>query len=288
MIPVLAAFLLLAVPQVPTETPTAPPLGVEVTHLGNEGFLLRSKEATVLIDAFLEEPYSLYEPLSDARLGRLLEAEGPFAGAVTCLASHKHRDHFQPAVAAAYLRTNPGARFLSSPQVVALLREEDPLVGGGEQVESLYPTEGALSRTIGADLSIRFLALQHSGERWKELQNLGHDFTLGGLRFLHVGDADTRPANFNKYGLADIEFDVALLPYWYFEHGDGQALIAECIRAKTYVACHVPPTERAALRRRSEAAAPGLWIPGPEDEPRLFLPASETPAEGAPSDDRRR
>ena len=258
------------------EAEPAPPAGVEVTHLGNEGFLLHTPEAAVLLDAFLEERYSVYEPVPPARRGPLLAGEAPFDGDVLCLVSHVHRDHFQPAPAARYLRNQPRARLVGTPQVIEALRAEAPVLAGTGRVLALTPAEGAERRTWFEDaVEVRFLDLPHGGRFRGKIQNRGHEVRLGGLLFLHVGDADLAPETWRALEMQERSYDVALLPYWAFESGQGRRLIRDVVRARHYVACHVPPEERTAFRERVRAEWPALWVPAPTDAPRRFAPAGK-------------
>ena len=61
----------------------------------------------MLIDAFVAEPYSLYAALGERALEQLSAAAAPFDSVDLALASHVHRDHFQPAAACAFLEAAP-------------------------------------------------------------------------------------------------------------------------------------------------------------------------------------
>ena len=97
---------------------------VEVTYLGNEGFLLTAGETRVLVDALYGDGIPGY-PAVPRDVRRELEAgRGRFAGVDLVLASHAHADHFDPAAVARHLRANPAALFLSTREAVAAVRDE--------------------------------------------------------------------------------------------------------------------------------------------------------------------
>jgi L-ascorbate metabolism protein UlaG (beta-lactamase superfamily) len=237
---------------------------LEVLALANEGFLLRAGEDAVLIDAFVSEPYAGYAALGGEALADLVAARGPFASVDLALASHVHRDHFQPAPARAFLGASPRALLASSPQVLEALLADYAAAGAREPSERLrdvLPEVGAeLPLEVGG-IRVDVLRLSHGTGRFAELQNLGHVITLGGVTALHVGDAATVPETFAAYGLRRRGIDVAFVPYWYFESADGRRIVDEHLRPARLVACHIPPGELEAVTRRLAASRPDVLVP---------------------------
>ena len=102
---------------------------LQIVALANEGFLLRCDVDAVLIDAFLAEPYSIYDALPPTVLKLLLGAQAPFDSVDLALVSHVHGDHFQPAPARRFLDASPQTLLASSPQVLAALAAYDLAAG---------------------------------------------------------------------------------------------------------------------------------------------------------------
>ncbi len=259
----------------PSEQATGEERGVEITYLANAGFYLRSREHAVLIDACLREPVGVYETLPGPVRNKLLNRGAPFDEAMLVLVSHEHSDHVQLRVLERLLLSNPGAHLATSPQVVALLKN-----GAADytvlekRVETVQVRRGAMSSLTEQGLQVSFFQLDHSGKGHERLVNLGHLIELGGLRILHVGDAEPSPGNFAAYGLASKGIDVAIVPYWYFGSPGGAQVLREEIRARTLIACHVPPRERESLNALLSTQFPEVILFQNPMETRTFLPAA--------------
>lgn len=230
-------------------TPIESPPVVEITWLANEGVLIAAGDRRVLIDAFVSEPYSMYTHLSESVAQDVLAGVAPFAGVDLALASHVHRDHFQPEFAQAYFDVHRDTPLLSSRQVVEL-------VGPKENAEVRYPQPGQSSHWSGAGITVEFLNLSHGGGRFAGIHNLGHIIEIDGVRILHIGDAAMQPRNFEPYRLAERDLDVALIPYWYFSSEDGGRIVDEHLVADLRIAVHLPragaDTENVEVARRDE------------------------------------
>jgi len=262
-----------------TQEAPEPYSGVEITFLANEGFILRAGEEVVLIDGFLAQPYSIYAALSATQLEQLREARAPLDGDVLCLASHVHRDHFQAAPAAEFLRRNQKARLWSSPEVIDALAKHDVELAGSERVRGLFPEPGKSMTREHARVQVRFLDLPHGGERWRTLQNLGHLITLGEMRVLHIGDAATTPQNFARHDLRAAEIDVALVPFWFLSSSEGRRVVDEIIHADHVILCHIPTQDRAPIASAMATERPAVIVPRQGEEPRRFKPRTQAPAQ---------
>jgi L-ascorbate metabolism protein UlaG (beta-lactamase superfamily) len=244
-----------------TETPPPPAPQVEITYLANEGFLLRSGDDAVLIDAFVGMPYAGYPALPAAVLKKLEQGLPPFAGVDLALASHVHGDHFQPKPARLFMAAVPGAMFVSSPQVIeGFSKDHAPASRLADRLKTVMPPAGDRTRFRRGGVEIEVLHLSHGTGRFASIQNLGHLIRIGGMTILHVGDAAIDPRNFAPYALADAGVDIALLPYWYWQSGRGRALIEEHLKADVHVACHVPVKDRAALVSSLREQVQGLVV----------------------------
>ena len=213
---------------------------LEVTALANAGFLLRADGRSVLLDAFVAEPHSLYDALPASLLAALESARPPFDDVVLALVSHAHADHLQAAPARAFLAHSPACRLWGPPQACEQVLDgaADPSLA--ERVSAIWPEVGGQEVQEFAGVQVESLRLSHGSGRFADVQSLGHLVTLDGFRVLHVGDADMDPGLFAPFDLSAREIDVALLPYWYWMSATGRRVIDECIGARQLVACHVP------------------------------------------------
>lgn len=237
-------------------------LGIEITYLANEGFLLRSGPYEILIDAFVAEPYSGYAALSPEMLQKLMSAAPPFDGAkIMALTSHAHRDHFQPETAERFLLRSSTATFVSSPQVVGVLAKSSQDYQKIKDLVRAIPVKpGEIQAIPGPEVTIQFMNFQHGGEKNKKIQNYGHLITMGGLKVLHVGDPDPDEELFAPYDLAKRNIDVAFVPYWFFSSEEGVRIIDEQFHANYLIVCHIPLDEQADIVARLHKDNPHVLV----------------------------
>ncbi len=264
---ILTSFLLVAPAAAQVQPPTGGPAGfepkpsvegVEVTFLANAGFLLHSGKYSVLIDAFLKEPYYIYEAVPPQVHQDMVLAKPPFDGIVLALVSHNHGDHFQPRTAEKFLKNNNQAQLVTLPDVLATLK------ANAKDFDSIKrrvtPVQPRPTQTLAQDeMSVEFMTLVHTGPENKDVQNLGHLIEMGGMKILHVGDAKPTLDTFAAYNLPSKKIDIAIVPYWYFGEGARQVL-TEQIRARTLIACHIPAQELEKFRESMKTSFPDLII----------------------------
>lgn len=207
---------------------------VDVTYLGNEGFLLSAGDTRILVDALYGDGLAGY-PVVPRDIRRELEAgRGRFAGVDLVLASHHHGDHYDPSAVARFLRAQPDARFVSTRQAVERLRDD----GLADRVHGYWPAE-AESETLELDgIKLTVLNLHHGRDRRPEVQNLGFVIEIGGLCVLHVGDTEVSAKEIDVYGLGDAGIDVGLMPVWFFDWPEWRPVLDE-IRPRHLVAMHM-------------------------------------------------
>jgi L-ascorbate metabolism protein UlaG (beta-lactamase superfamily) len=257
---------------------------MDVIYLANEGVLLRSGSQAVLVDALFGEGLDGYATVAPAERARLERAEPPYDQVTLVLATHRHRDHFDPSAVARFLAANPRAHFLSTPQAVAELRSAlgaagEPAAAG--RIHASLPAAGVAERQELGGVSLRVLRLHHG--TGSGIENLGFLVDLGGVRALHVGDSDNA-ADLAAYRLHEERIDIALLPVWFYSWADYDAAVRE-LGALRRVAFHVALPEAPAdyhgpaasfdeLRRLVEERAPGVELLSRPDQRLVVAPAA--------------
>lgn len=213
---------------------------VEVTYVGNEGFLIVSGGKKVLVDALYREGVPGYVVLP-VRLRQTIErANSPFDKIDLVLATHFHADHFDPAAVGAYLLSSSGALFVSTHQSMDRLRRQ--MSGKPQTIKrarATFPVEGRRIELNHHGVNLEVLNVHHG--RGGKIENLGFIIELDGWRFLHVGDSQGDADDFRLNKLHEERFDVAFIPYWYLAYDGMTAAVTEVIRAERIVAMHVPP-----------------------------------------------
>ena len=217
---------------------------ITVRYIANEGVLIATADKQILIDGLHREylPEYLFPP---PEMQSVLEnARPPYDKIDLLLVSHIHGDHFSPQSIGLYLKGNPRTAFASSQEAVdGVAKNFTEYEKVKSQIRAVV-YEWKKSSEIKQDgIKVTFLGLRHGGERWKDLQNLGHVIEIGGKKFLHIGDADMTAENFSSFGIAAKGIDVALIPFWYLMTKEGRALVKEQFDPKSIIAVHIPPAD---------------------------------------------
>ena len=242
--------------------------GVLVQQLANEGFILGDGKSTrVMIDGMVVEPYSVYGGLPADYVSDFNSANGPFARINLVLVSHQHHDHNQPEHACKFIQNSIGV-LATSQQVIDLMRERcRPFILSSPRVQVVDPQYGEPINMQVGDASVTIFLLSHGSGKYASLDNYGHLVELGGMRVLHIGDAAMEAADFNTAGVADMDVDIALIPFWYFQPGPGGAMVRKFLTAKHMIATHIPPGEMEEVKDFLRVEYPNVRIlENPMDE----------------------
>ena len=244
---------------------------VMITQLANEGVILFDGKTRIMIDGMVVEPYSVYGGLDEAAAADFTRASGAFAGIELALSSHRHHDHNQPRFACKFLQASPQTEFVSSPQVMGLMREKcRQLVTTDPRLREITPQYGQPEVLQHGEVKITVFPLSHGTRKYAKIQNYGHLVEMGGLKILHIGDAAMDPTDFRKAGLDQVKLDVALIPFWYFQPGPGAEVIDQYMDASLKVAVHIPPGEMEEVRIHMREFYPQVKImQGPLEELRF-------------------
>lgn len=93
---------------------------VEITYVGNEGFLIAVGDKKILVDA-LFQTFPPSPTLSPEVVELMQNARPPFDDVDLVLATHSHHDHFHAGMVWQHLQNNPQALFVSTREAVDLL-----------------------------------------------------------------------------------------------------------------------------------------------------------------------
>ncbi len=167
-----------------------PGSSVEVRYIANEGVLISSKDKRVLIDGLHRRYEDSYAYLPDSEREKIETARPPFDQIDLLLTSHMHGDHFHPESVGRYLKSSVKTIFATSDQVAGEVAAKfsDYLAIKDRITSIAYSFKERQTKTL-AGIDVEFLSVGHGTDRHAGIQNLGHVFTLGGTKFLHLGDA---------------------------------------------------------------------------------------------------
>ena len=217
---------------------------VTISYKGNMGVFISSGKLDVLIDGLHDfyRPDYLNTPV--AELQKIFQRSGAYIKLGIALFTHFHRDHFSASLTKSFLEASPAHKAGGAPQVVDSL----PI----NQTINAWNRDSIIFSDNSADLKIKSFNIPHTGQqRHSQVQNVAYLLEISGKYILHIGDAETDAAAFEK--LKRRKIDVMVVPLW-FLMGEGRQIIAD-IRPRTVIATHISPRETQSL---AEYAIPGV------------------------------
>jgi L-ascorbate metabolism protein UlaG (beta-lactamase superfamily) len=210
-----------------------------LTYLANEGVVLEGKGGRIFIDAFFGDGLPDYPVVPAAMRDSIERGLGGFGGPAAALTTHPHRDHFDPAALARYLRSNAEAIAVGPAGTAARLDSVSP--GLRARSRELAPT-GAKPATVDIGWArIQALAIPH-GHTMRPVEHVAYLVALDGTTALHLGDTGSDPATWTGLGLPATGVDLALVPFWYALDSERFASLLRVTRARTVVLLHLPRT----------------------------------------------
>jgi uncharacterized protein (TIGR02145 family) len=221
-----------------------------VTYVANEGFLIEGAGKKVLVDAIFNNGYNTSLTPSPELLDQLTGARGPFADVDLLLVSHTHGDHFNPELVTAHMRNNARCQLVAHTQAVNQLRKKEGFAQIRDRIHEVKLEPGSRESIAVNGISVEVLGLPHSPTIQNgrnvhaQMRNLAFFVSLGGTRFLHLGDAEpeSSAAQLEAFPFDETRIDLLFLPY-FDQSLTAQRLIAEKIKPGRIVAMHVPPAE---------------------------------------------
>jgi len=256
---------------------------IVITQLANAGVIVTDGRARVMIDGMVVEPYAVYGGLPEAARADFFAARGEFAGIDLALVSHRHHEHSQPEFGCRFLQASPSTEVYTSDQVIGLLREFcRDFVVGNPRIHTIAPQHGQPERIEVEGARVTVFPLSHGTRKYARIQHFAHLLEIGGMKVLHLGDAEMDPAEFERAGFADIRVDVALIPIRFFQPGPGAELIGRYLDAPLKIAVHISPGEVNEVRAYMEEFFPTVQMMDKPMEQLRFTVAGQAPPPSGP------
>jgi len=182
---------------------------VDVTYVGNSGFLINIGEKKILIDALFkgfEGNYELPQEVQD----KLISAQAPFDDVDLILVTHAHGDHIDPDMVRQHLQNNPKAIFASTQQMV------DALNGFSDRSIGFIPTKEESESKVINDISVEAFYLPHGPD--SRIINIGFLISVNGITLFQTGDADFDQFTFEEFRsleLPERKIDLSFIQHYY-------------------------------------------------------------------------
>jgi L-ascorbate metabolism protein UlaG (beta-lactamase superfamily) len=173
------------------------------------------------------------------------------------------------------MQGSTATEFYSGSQVIGMMREKcRQFMTTSPRVHEVSPQYEAPESFQAGGAKIRIFPLSHGTRKYARIQNNGHLIELGGLTVLHVGDAAMDATDYARAGMEEVDIDVALIPFWYFQPGPGAEVIEKYINARFKIAVHIPPGEMAEVKEYMQQGFPQVMIlEDPLDQVEFTAPA---------------
>ena len=217
---------------------------LEITYIGNHGFLISTMSKRILIDS-LTEIGGGYETTSRVILAMMNEAGFPFNNIELALSTHSHEDHFEIDRVIEFLLANPQATHLSTEEAETTLQGSGMYAQVASQSVGITPGPNTRYRVEVAGVAVDVLRLDHHGVT--DYDHVAFLLTLNGIKVLHIGDACKIPAQYEGLNLARENIDILIAPFgsscanWTLGNEDENPfdIINHYIRPKHIIASHL-------------------------------------------------
>jgi L-ascorbate metabolism protein UlaG (beta-lactamase superfamily) len=235
---------------------------LDVTYIGNTGFMIQAGGKKVLVDALFEGTKDVLGP-SPELLAQMTAGSGSFADVDFLLVTHPHSDHFNSKLVIEFLRHHVRCQLVAHTQVVDLLRNEEGFVQIEGQIHVVKLEPGAYEKISLNGINLDALCLKHMADdpENQPLRNMVFIVELGGVRFFHLGDSsiDQSEAYLNNYPFERSPVDTLFLNR--IDRSEAtQKYIAEKIKPSQIVAMHILPAELAETTNKILAVYPHAII----------------------------
>jgi L-ascorbate 6-phosphate lactonase len=185
---------------------SGPVAGVELTWLGQSGFVVRAAGTTLLLDPYLSP--------GDDRLVAPPDRPDAFTGLDAVVITHEHMDHFDQDACRALADASPQAHFAVPRPIV----DQVTALGiAAERVVAMQPGDSATfgASTVTATAACHGVHVADAYTLGRELSGgdvrfLGYVVLAGGVRVYHAGD--TIAFDGLAESVREIGADVALVP----------------------------------------------------------------------------
>lgn len=230
------------------ETTKSAQAELDITYIGNEGFLIQSKNRKVLIDALFRSRSASYLSPSEEMIEQMIQGKSPYDKVDLLLVTHCHSDHFNPELAVAFLENNPSCKLIGNNQVAEELRNQTGFEKVKSQIIEVDSDVGNHSTFIENGIEIDAFSQTHSpymrgGKNiHAEIKNSAFIVNLEGSRFYHSGDATIKG---NLEGLKNYKFSQKTVDIMFLQRYDvsptTKEFVIKTIKPDMIIAIHIGP-----------------------------------------------
>lgn len=217
-----------------------------ISYLGNMGVLIGNEKQAVLIDGFHKEygPEYLFPP--DSLIKKVISGvTEEFGNIDIAIATHHHKDHFDPAYFRSFLNFNKSSIAILSPQIKEILNIDikKPKVDWHRQIK-ISDYDGKAHSFHHEGIEVKSFQGDHvNPSRHRSIENTAYVINIKGVSILHVGDTNWDVVEKHLITHKELlkHLDVAILPYWMLLEEESIELFERLINSASLIATHIPP-----------------------------------------------
>lgn len=206
---------------------------VQVSYVGNAGFLINIGDKKILIDALFKGFKGSYDVPQNVQ-DLLTSAQAPFDEVDLILVTHAHGDHIDPDMVRQHLKNNPKAIFASTQQLVTALK------GSADRFIGFNPTKEKSESKVINGIDIESFYLPHGPN--SKIINIGFLVKVNGVSFFQTGDADFEQFTFDQFRsfkLPERKIDLLFIQHYYLtDDPSDRRFVAEGIGGKYIFPIH--------------------------------------------------
>ncbi len=232
----------------------APNKATSILNAGVMTEMSRKQGASVkfLFDPLYDDHFGSLQQLTPELIAAIVSGAAPYDGVDAVFVSHAHGDHFSARELTRLLTAQPQVQLIAPEQAIEQMREDASWQLAFESritAITLENGEAAQSFEVAGALVEAFRS-PHSG--WPERHANTHNITYrasvrstesGAVsRVMHLGDAAVAAEHYTALAefLAVKRSGLAMVPFWFYQEDNLNAIIDETLNAETAVAVHVP------------------------------------------------
>lgn len=219
--------------------PTTASGAVELCHVANAGFLIKGKDASVLIDGLMEQDQyqGRFALPSSAHLNAMMGKTGDYENLSLVVSTHRHGDHFDPLATIKHMRATRNVKYAYPAEAVASLEANGLTSVEKERIISV--ADATQTDFKVGHVSVQTFDVDHGPN---QPQNVGYRITVDGVSFFHTGDISASREQLADAGLNALEVDALIMPFWFgLQNPEQMQTIKESWNAKMVIPTHFSP-----------------------------------------------
>jgi len=223
----------------------------EITYIANEGFLLKTSNHKVLIDALFTEGYGFYSVPSKEITTEIIDGVAPFDHIDAYFLTHYHGDHCNSWLVNEYLAKHSDIPMVASkPSIVFINGNCFDFILLKKQFVEMTPAENQSKSETVNNIPVKAFGLKHLSfykdniDMEENMFNVSYLFEMDGIKVFHSGDIKKNALeaylSVNKDGIDKV--DIAFLYYELLDSGvQDLEFIINTLNPKYIVLMHIPP-----------------------------------------------